>query len=115
MFSALARLSIRFKLLAGFAFVLAILLIVSLIGLRGLQATRAMVDEMVGEVQPVTLAAMEVDSALHNAASSLGFYLMSKEDVHRDAYDANLRRLRESVTQLVSAPWCRPIRNSTGW
>ncbi len=104
MFNALARLSIRFKLLAGFAFVLAILLIVSLIGLRGLQATRVMVDEMVGEVQPVTLAAMEVDSALHNAASSLGFYLMSKEDVHRDAYDANLRRLRESVTQLVSAP-----------
>ncbi|WP_018953059.1 methyl-accepting chemotaxis protein [Thioalkalivibrio sulfidiphilus] len=104
MFSALARLSIRFKLLAGFAFVLAILLIVSLIGLRGLQATRVMVDEMVGEVQPVTLAAMEVDSALHNAASSLGFYLMSKEDVHRDAYDANLARLREAVSGLASAP-----------
>jgi methyl-accepting chemotaxis protein len=104
MFQVFSRISIRMKLLAGFAFVLAILLIVSLIGLRGLQSTRAMVEEVVRDVQPVTLAAMEVDSALHNAASSLGFYLMSKEDVHRDAYDANLARLNEAVQSLVAAP-----------
>jgi len=99
-----ANISIRLKLLMGFAFVLAILLIVSLIGLRGLQSTRVMVDEVVREVQPVTLAAMEVDSALHNAASSLGFYLMSKEDVHRAAYDNNLARLDQAVKGLMAAP-----------
>ncbi|OOG20523.1 methyl-accepting chemotaxis protein [Thioalkalivibrio denitrificans] len=104
MFNVFSRISIRMKLLMGFAFVLAILLIVSLIGLRGLNATRAMVEEVVRDVQPVTLAAMEVDSALHNAASSLGFYLMSKEDVHREAYDTNLERLREAVESLTAAP-----------
>src|SRR5690606_25970241 len=90
-------------------FVLAILLLVSLIGLRGLQSTRIMVEEMVRDVQPVTLAAMEVDSALHHAASSLGFFLMSKEDVHRAAYDANLERLNDAVHALVAAPLVQDV------
>lgn len=109
MLQVFSRISIRMKLLAGFAFVLAILLLVSLIGLRGLQSTRIMVEEVVRDVQPVTLAAMEVDSALHHAASSLGFFLMSKEDVHRAAYDANLERLNDAVHALVAAPLVQDV------
>ncbi|MDX9767246.1 MAG: MCP four helix bundle domain-containing protein, partial [Ectothiorhodospiraceae bacterium] len=107
MFKFFANTSIKFKLWSGYLLLLVILAVVALVALQSLWTTRGNVTRMAGDMQPVVLGALEVDTALHNAASSLGFFLMSKEDVHRQAYEANLERLGEAMTGLLNAPYLR--------
>ena len=95
--------SIRRKLGAAFGLVLAILLAVSLAGLRGAWSTEENAHRMVAKLQPAVLAVMRVDNRVHAAAASMGFYLKSGESLHRERYRGDIQDLQEAVEQARSA------------
>lgn len=95
-----SQFSIRQKLWGGFGLLLGILSLVSSIAffsLMGVQKNMAMViDE-----QPTMVASVELTGGLNQATSSLGFYLLSGESVHKENYQAAIMLVSSMVDALT--------------
>ncbi|WP_038088127.1 HAMP domain-containing methyl-accepting chemotaxis protein [Acidihalobacter prosperus] len=101
MSALLAHLKIRHRIWGGFGFMLAILLVASLSALRSFSVTEHHLHEVLAEDQPAIIAAMRVRHALEKTTTALGYYLLSKETVHREHYLAGLEALQASADQLL--------------
>ena len=104
MLDLLSRFSIKHKLWAGFAAVLAILIGVAGTAVNSLEVTSGRIDRVVGDIQPVVLEAEAVDAAVNRAAAALGFYLLSGEQTHREAVDEALAAVEASIGRLRAFP-----------
>ncbi|GAB6044200.1 methyl-accepting chemotaxis protein [Endothiovibrio diazotrophicus] len=104
MLTLLSRFSIKSKLWGGFALVLSILVGVAGTAVRSLDRTGERVARVVEEIQPVVLEAEAVDAAVNRAASALGFYLLSGEQGHRDAYEQALGEIDRALGRLRAFP-----------
>ena len=104
MFKLLSRFSIKHKLWGGFAIVLAILVGVAGTAVRSLDDTSGRVERVVKEIQPVVLEAEEVDVAVNRAAAAIGFYLMSGEKGHLDAFERALEEVEHALARLRDYP-----------
>ena len=104
MLKLLSNFSIKHKLWGGFAVVLAILVGVAGTAVSSLQVTSGRIERVVEEIQPVVLEAEAVDAAVNRAAASLGFYLLSGEQTHRDAYEQALGAMNGSLAKLRAFP-----------
>jgi methyl-accepting chemotaxis protein len=93
-------LSIRLKISAGFGLMQLIIAVISVSALISLSAMQNDVVSIADEIQPAVLSAGELEFRLEKANSSLGFYLLSKEDSHKEAYLNNLQRVGEILTEL---------------
>ncbi|MGD8484982.1 MAG: MCP four helix bundle domain-containing protein, partial [Thioalkalispiraceae bacterium] len=96
------RLHIKHKLWAGFGLILVFLAIVSSLTLFNLTKTEKSINEVVNQIQPRVLASMELQSALARTSGSLGYYLLSKEESHKQAYLDGLNQVNASVSRLES-------------
>lgn len=94
------RLHLKHKLWAGYGLILVFLAGVSSITLFNLTKTEKSINEVVQEIQPRVLASMELESALARSSGSLGYYLLSKEDSHKQAYLAGLTQVDVAVNSL---------------
>ena len=103
MLAWLGRLSIRFKLWMGFGSLLAILLLLSVIGLHGMQATRAQATIMADDLQPAVVAAMRLETALHRSSTALGFFMVSKQPEHRAQMEREFDLLPRALADLRGA------------
>ena len=97
------RLNIRDKLLLGFGMVLSILAFVAIMVYINLGRVGDTIDGVVNHTQPAVLDAQSLETALSQANTSLGFYLLSKEAQHREAYEQNLQRTEQLLSQLQSS------------
>lgn len=100
----LDKLSIRGLLIAGFGLVVAILIINSLLALRALHVGGQGVAELTQSDYPAVARVNDVEQLLQESAAFLGFYLMSEEDEHRDAWLTAMDELDVAMDALVNDP-----------
>ena len=98
------KLSISHKLWAGFIFVLTLLAVVvgnTLFSLATINNKAATVTE---EVQPTLIASMELMSELKEAASFMGFFLLTKEESYKTGYHNHLINIDNKLQALKNSP-----------
>jgi len=100
----LSHLSIKHKVLGGFAIVLLAISIVVITAVINLSTIQHTVRHVTNEVQPSVLASMELIEHLDSAAVSLGFYLLSKEQTHIQAYQQRLAETKLTLVELKALP-----------
>jgi methyl-accepting chemotaxis protein len=89
--------SIRRKLIAAFGVVLLVLLAVSLSALRGASLTEKNTLLVANKIQPAVIAVMALDSQVNGTAASMGFYLKSLEEAHKQRYLADIEALKTAL------------------
>ena len=85
--------SIKQKLLFAFGGATAMLIFISIMATSAFQTTENNISIMVNEVQPVVESAKKLSANLKNAVGSMGFYLLTKEDEHKEAYEKYLKAI----------------------
>ncbi|WP_018141311.1 methyl-accepting chemotaxis protein [Thioalkalivibrio sp. ALJ7] len=100
----LDKFSIRGLLIAGFGLVVAILIINSLLSLRALNVGSQGVAELTQSDYPAVARVNQVEQLLQESAASLGFYLMSEEAEHRDAWLHAMEQLDQAMSALSQDP-----------
>jgi len=100
----LNNLSIRVKIIAGLGLMLLIVATIAGSALISLANTQASVVTIADEIQPAVLKASELEHSLDKANSALGFYLLSHEASHRQAYETNLQRVDKLLDELKGMP-----------
>lgn len=88
------------KIWAGFTIVLFIMAAISMAALMSLSNVKKPVSEMVQVRQPAVLLSKDLTSSLHQTASSLGFYLSTKEQQHKTGYQQNLLLTEQRLSRL---------------
>ena len=94
-------LTIRKKIWISFGILVALLIGVGFISHDSLQSNKDKLASLVRDVQPAMAQSFKIVNQLDRASASLGFYLLSKEELHRQDYLNNMSRLTESVTTLA--------------
>ena len=95
--STIGSLTIRTKIWLGFGLVLSVLAVISALTLVNLSGVQSGVTEVVKERQPTVILSKELATRLQQAASSMGFYLLSKEENHKSAYQNGLSQANEAL------------------
>jgi methyl-accepting chemotaxis protein len=96
----LSATSITHKLWGGFGLILLILAIVVSNTLSSLADTQEKVSAVTQKIQPTLMASIALKDTLKEASNALGFYMMTKESVHKDAYLKYLGQLDGAVQLL---------------
>ncbi|MEZ5541421.1 MAG: methyl-accepting chemotaxis protein [Pseudomonadota bacterium] len=104
--------SLRSKLLGSFAFVVLLMVAQGINSLGKLAVINGKIESVVGELQPALLTARKLSEELKQASAALGFYLLSKEDMHKDAYQAGLQKIAGTVASLERLPVMRARQDS---
>jgi len=104
LFSILSYLSIRTKILISAGLLLGMIAVVAVTALLSLNKTQGDVSDVVNVRQPVTIASLRLANALDRANSSLGFYLTSGEDTHKNNYVEALENLTTSIAEIKEMP-----------
>jgi methyl-accepting chemotaxis protein len=100
----LSNLSIRHKVWGAMFLMLVGLAATVVISYLSLSGVGKGVSKVVGEIQPTVVASMELNGYLERSAGSLGFYLLSKEKIHKDAYLDGLGKVDATLKKLKSGP-----------
>ena len=98
-----ARFSIKHSLYGAFGLAMLGLLFISLAGLQGISGTQARVANVVDQIQPGVLAAMDMERQVYRSAASMGFFLKTGEQGHQDAYQDDNADLAAKLEQLSLA------------
>lgn len=101
-------LSIKKKLYLGFGILLAFIATIILVNLISLFIIRNNINEVVNEHEPTVFSAMNLDAELKNASSSLGFYLLSHEKIHKTNYIQATKKIDLLLQKLKQQ---KPIQN----
>ncbi len=94
------RLTMKQKVWGGYGVMLAILVLVALTSLSSLMRVEDNIATVVEELQPSMMASMELAATVNAATGSLGFYLLSKEEVHRQAYEQGLAKMDTTLSEI---------------
>ncbi len=95
------KLTIRKKIWISFGVLVALLVTVGVIAFTSLKANKDKLSNLVDGVQPATELSLNLVDQLDRASASLGFYLLSKEEVHKNDYLGNMGRITQSVGALA--------------
>lgn len=96
------NISIKYKIIAGFGLMQLIIVVISASAWISLSGMQSDVVSIAKDIQPAVLSASELEFRLEKANSSLGFYLLSKEDSHKQAYLESLQRVDEILADMRS-------------
>ncbi len=99
-----SKLTISHKLLGGFSIILMVLVVVvgnTLFSLANIKEKAVTVTE---EVQPTLIASMELMTELKETATYLGFFLLTKEKLHKVNYQHHLAAIDEKLLALKNTP-----------
>lgn len=100
----LSYFSIKQKLWGGFFLILSVLVFIVAITLVNLSATQGQVETVTKKIQPTLLATMSLDKVVRQASNSLGFYLLTGEQSHKQDYLKYLETTSSALEQLEAAP-----------
>lgn len=99
-----SNLKIRTRIIISAGLVLGLLIIVAGESLISLSRTKSDINDVVQVRQPLTIVSLELAGALNDANASLGFFLTSREDSHRQNYAKALERISTYIEQLKAMP-----------
>lgn len=97
-------LSIKIKISAGFGLMQAIIAMISVSALVSLLAVQDEVSSITTEIQPTVLLGNELAINLEKANGALGFYLLSKEESHKQAYLGGLKKVEQIIVDFRALP-----------
>jgi len=100
----MTNITIRQKIWIGFGLLVALLIIVGVITQFSLKENEKKLLELVNEVQPVVVTSLNLIGQLDRASASLGFYLLSKEDIHKNNYVEMLKNISDTALRLKASP-----------
>ena len=87
--------TIRKKIWISFGILVALLIAVGFISHDSLQSNKDKLATLVKEVQPAMEQSLKIVDQLDRASASLGFYLLSKEELHKKDYLNNMSKISE--------------------
>ncbi len=94
------KVTIRKKIWVSFGVLVVLLVAVGITAFNSLKANKEKLSTLVNDVQPATELSLNLVDQLDRASASLGFYLLSKEQVHKNDYVSNLSKITQSVQTL---------------
>jgi methyl-accepting chemotaxis protein len=97
----LSKRSIKNQVWFGFGLMLTILIVMSLSTLNVFTQLNQGINEVTEKIQPVFITTQNLELALEATNSSLGYYLLTREDAYKDSYIDQLNRAKELTSQLV--------------
>ena len=100
----LSLLNVKQKVFSGFGLMQILIVAVAVSALISLSATETDVVTISDEIQPAVLTASELQYHIERANSSLGFYLLSKEQSHKDSYLESLAKVDVVLGKLQNMP-----------
>ncbi len=98
------NLTIRNKIWLSFGILVVLLVTVGSLTVANLRNNEHKLVELVTEVQPAVVQSLSLVDQLDRASAALGFYLLSKEDIHKQDYLLFLAKIAESMDRLNSMP-----------
>jgi len=101
---ALSRFSISQKLWMSYGALLAVIIIISISVLIAEVGIKKNFTSIVDESQPAMLASMSLTDQVNRSAQSMGFYLLSKEEVHKQRYVDEISGLEKNLATLKGMP-----------
>lgn len=104
LFKGFRDLPIRFKFVASFGLILAVVLIQGASSMSSLSSLVTSFDSVVEEIEPVVIGSSRLAEKVEQAALSMGFYLLSKEPHQKEMYEDSLRQMREEMNRLMALP-----------
>ena len=93
--------TIRKLIWISFGILVALLIAVGFISHDSLQSNKDKLATLVKDVQPAMEQSLKIVDQLDRASASLGFYLLSKEELHRKDYLNNMSNISTSVKTLA--------------
>lgn len=99
----LGRFPIAQRLALGFTTVLLVLVTAIVIAWFSLHMTQKKVDEVVNDIQPTLLASTALMNVIKEASTSLGFFLLTQEALHKNAYERHLNTIDERAAELKNS------------
>ena len=96
--------SIKIKISAGFGLMQAIIALISVSALVSLLAVQEEVAVITTEIQPAVLLGNKLAINLEKSNSALGFYLLSKEESHKNAYLSGLQTVDQILVDFRAMP-----------
>lgn len=92
--------TIRKKIWTSFGILIALLVAVGFIANNSMQSNKDKLATLVNDVQPAMEQSLKIVDQLDRASASLSFYLLSKEDLHKNAYLNNMSSITSSIEAL---------------
>ncbi len=89
----ISNMPIRKKILTAFALVLTVLALQGLHFMDSLSSVRNDIDSVVKDIQPALIEFKTLSEDIQRTSSALGFYLLSQEEQHREAYQDGLQNI----------------------
>ncbi len=102
--TVMTTLTIRYKIGLSFGVLAMLLVTVGLLTVVNLRANEKQLVELVSEVQPTVVQSLSLVDQLDRATAALGFYLLSKEQMHKQDYLVYLAKISESMAALKAMP-----------
>lgn len=99
-----SRMMIRQKIWGGFGLIMLVLVVVVSETLLSVTQAEKTVSNVVENAQPMVLASMELSATLAKSNEALGFYLLSKEEEHMNAYQGNLSQIESTLAEMKQLP-----------
>lgn len=99
----LSNLSMRQKVWGSLLTMMVLLALIVLLSSLSLSGVEHRVKRVVTDIQPAAAASMELNADLERSAAALGFYLLSKEEVHKQAYLDGLKDVNAALKHLESS------------
>ncbi|WP_455221418.1 methyl-accepting chemotaxis protein [Kaarinaea lacus] len=100
----LSVLNVKQKVFTGFGLMQIVVVAVAISALISLSSTETDVVVISDDIQPAVLAASELQYHIERANSSLGFYLLSQEQSHKDSYLESLAKVDLVLGKLLNLP-----------
>jgi len=97
-------LNVKQKVFTGFGLMQIVVVAVAMSALISLSSTETDVVVISDDIQPAVLAASELQYQIERANSSLGFYLLSQEQSHKDSYLESLAKVDMALGKLQNLP-----------
>jgi len=99
-YNKIKTLSIKQKMLGGFGIMLIILALIAIKTLSSLLGIKESVHIVATERQVTVINVMELSNVIEKSLSSLGFYLLSKEENHKKTFEEKLLQAGTLIEKL---------------
>ncbi len=99
----LNKFSIMQKLTFGFGILIAALVLLAAISYTGLKSTQDEITPIFEELHPQLIKSKELVSKVNQAASALGYYLLSQGDAEKSQYLAAIEQSNQLLLQLKNS------------
>lgn len=96
----LDNLTIKNKFYLGFGIIIAFMTLAVLVTMSNLFAMKADITEVVEVHEPTMIEATQLGQQIKQASSALGFYLLSKENIHKVDFKNSLKKVNTTLQSL---------------